>query len=216
MTAALLVLTALIAVVDWVAVDRGRHDVERIAKPLTLVALIAVALSADLGDAKVWVIAALVFGLAGDIALMYAKDDESADEPVDAAFLAGLGSFLAGHVCYIVAFTRYGLDGWQLLAGVLVVGGIAALALPAVIRGANRQGGQQLAGAVGIYAGALGAMAVLGVGTGTLAAAGGVLFLASDSILARERFVAPFPRGPLAVIVTYHLAQALIVVGMMD
>ncbi len=62
---------------------------------------------------------------------------------------------------------------------------------------------------------ALSAVAVLGVGTAAIAtAAGGILFLASDSLIAWERFVHRVPHGPLAVIVTYHLAQALILIGL--
>ena len=68
---------------------------------------------------------------------------------------------------------------------------------------------------VAVYAAALCAVAVLGVGTAAIATAiGGVLFLASDSLIAWERFVRRLPHGPLAVIVTYHLAQALILIGL--
>jgi uncharacterized membrane protein YhhN len=45
-------------------------------------------------------------------------------------------------------------------------------------------------------------------------AAGGVLFLASDTVLAHDRFVRRLHPGPLAVIVSYHLAQLLIVIGL--
>jgi uncharacterized membrane protein YhhN len=56
---------------------------------------------------------------------------------------------------------------------------------------------------------------VLGVGTSAIATAvGGILFLASDSLIAWERFVRRVPQGPLAVIVSYHLAQALILIGL--
>ena len=58
-------------------------------------------------------------------------------------------------------------------------------------------------------------MTVLGFGTAAIATAIGVLlFLASDITLAWGRFVQPLLRGPLIVAVTYHLAQFLIVIGM--
>ena len=137
------------------------------------------------------------------------------DGEPDLPFVAGLGAFLVGHVCYVVAFVRAGVHGLPLLAGVLVVGGIAGLSLPQVLRGAARAVGRSFAGVVAVYAGVLAVMAVFAAGTQLVATAiGGVAFLVSDTLIARERFVAPVPRGPLAVIVTYHLAQFLIVLGL--
>lgn len=212
MTTALLGLTALVAVGDWVAVARDEHRFELALKPLTLILLIAAAASADLGAAKPWVIAALVLGLIGDVALMF-----SAQDSADVAFIGGLSAFLLGHIAYSIGFLRHGVLGLQLLGGVLIVGGVSALLLPRLVPGVRAAGGSQLLGPVVGYVGALGVMAALAVGTGSVAtAAGGVLFLASDGTLAWQRFVKVLPRGPLIVIVTYHLAQILIVVGLMQ
>ncbi len=212
MTVALLALTGVAALVDWYAVARERHRLELAAKPLTLALLLAAAATADLGAAKPWVLAALALGLAGDVALMFSRGQEP-----DAPFLLGLGCFLAGHVAYLVAFSRHGLHTAHLIAGVLIVAGSSTFTLPRVLGAVRSSGGRQLAGAVALYAGALGAMAALAVGTGSLAtAAGGLLFLASDTVLAWNRFVRPLRHGPLAVIVTYHLAQVLIVVGLIS
>jgi uncharacterized membrane protein YhhN len=211
-TVALLVVAAVLAIVDWVAVARSMQRVEYVAKPLTLLALIVAAASADLPDVKGWVVTALVLGLLGDVGLMLSSD---ADGPPDLPFLLGLGSFLLGHVCYLVAFATYGLHGWQVLAGVLVVGGSAALVLPRVLAGARRVGGPSLMSVVAAYAVTLSAVAVLGLGTAAIVTAiGALLFLASDSLIAWERFVHRLPHGPLAVIVTYHLAQGLILLGL--
>lgn len=212
MTVTLLVVAGLVAVVDWCAVQWRLFRVEYAAKPLTLVVLIAAAASAELPHTKGWIIAALVLGLAGDIALMRSSD---APGPPDPPFLLGLGSFLLGHICYLVAFIRFGLHGLQLIAGLLIVLGIAALTLPRVLGGARTSGGVPLAAVVGGYATLLAAMAVLGVGTAAVATAiGGVLFLVSDSLIAQQRFVRPVANGPLLVIVTYHLAQGLILIGL--
>lgn len=211
-TTILLVVTGLIALVDWVAVARDHRPVELVAKPLTLIALIVATAFADTGPAKPWLMAALVLGLLGDVFLMFSDENAGSADP---AFMAGLGSFLVGHVAYLVAFTRHGLHGWQMLAGALVVVGVSALAVPRVLHGARERGGPQLAGAVAIYAAALGAMTILGFGTAALATAlGALLFLGSDTAIAWQRFVHPLRRGPLLVIVTYHLAQILIVAGL--
>jgi uncharacterized membrane protein YhhN len=216
-TVALLVLAGMVAVADWVAIARHLSRAEYIAKPLTLVLLVAAAGSADLGTAKAWVLAALVLGLFGDVALLFTRGNPELEErDQDPAFLTGLGCFLFGHLAYVVAFTRHGLHPVQLLAGVLVVLGAAVLAMPKVLRGADHEGGRVLAVAVGTYAAALSAMAVLGFGTAAVVTAiGALLFLASDITLAWARFVQPLLRGPLIVAVTYHLAQLLIVIGLL-
>lgn len=209
MTLALLVVAAVVALGDWVAVQLRLFRIEYLLKPLTLVLLIAVAASASLGDPAPWIIAALALGLLGDIGLMLSRGD--ADPP----FLAGLGAFLLGHVAYIVGFLQRPIRSIDLIAGLFVVAGVAGLVLPAVLLGAMKKSGNAFAGLVMTYVLGLATMTVLAVGTGIVATAvGGVLFLASDAILARGRFVAPVPRGPLLVIITYHLAQFLIVIGL--
>jgi len=45
------------------------------------------------------------------------------------------------------------------------------------------------------------------------AAAGGLLFFCSDSLLAFDRFVRPFPRARFWVRVTYHLGQLGLALG---
>jgi uncharacterized membrane protein YhhN len=215
-TVALLVLAALAAVGDWYAVARRLRHAEYVAKPLTLLLLLVAADSADLGPAKALVLAALALGLLGDIALLFADEHSTReDENPDSAFLIGLSCFLLGHLAYVVAFVRHGLHPVQVLAGVLVVAGAATLALPKILRGADRDGGPTLAVVVGGYSAALGAMAVLGFGTAAVATAlGALLFLASDITLAWNRFVQALRRGPVLVAVTYHLAQLLIVIGL--
>jgi uncharacterized membrane protein YhhN len=205
----------VVALGDWVAVSR-RHRIEYVAKPLAIAMITVAATFADLGAAKPWVLAALVFGLVGDVALLFTDEGRPlAEAQLDLPFLIGLGSFLLGHVAYVIAFIRHGLHPIQLLAGALVVVGAAALALPRILRGANNEGGTQLRAAVGGYAVVLGAMVALGFGTAAVATAiGALLFLASDLTLAWGRFVQPLLRGPVIVAVTYHLAQALIVIGL--
>lgn len=204
-----LVLAGIAALGDWFAVGGGHDRAEYVAKPLTLVLLIAGAATADLGTAKAWVLAALVLGLLGDVALLFSHEDSPGDG-TDVAFLIGLGSFLLGHVAYLIAFARHGLHPVQLLAGALVVLGAAVLVLPRVLRGAR-----ELAVPVGAYAALLAAMTVLGFGTAAVVTAiGALLFLLSDLTLAWGRFVQPLRRGPVIVAVTYHLAQLLIVIGL--
>lgn len=208
-TVILLVIAAGLAVGDWIAVHQRLFHLEYLLKPATMAVLVAAAAVADLGPEKPWVVAALVFGLLGDIGLMLSSG------PADPPFLAGLGAFLVGHVCYLVAFAGVGLNGLAIFAGLLVVSGIAGLTLPAVLRGAARSAGRLFAGIVAGYAATLAAMTVLGVGTAIVATAvGAVAFLCSDTLIARDRFVAPVRHGNVLIILTYHLAQFLILIGL--
>lgn len=205
----LLVVAGLAAVIDWAAVQMRLFRIEYVFKPLTLILLTIAAAVSDLDSAKPWVVAALVFGLLGDVGLMLSSGR------TDPPFIAGLASFLAGHICYIVAFVVVGVRGLAVAAGLLVVAGIAGLALPAALRGATRAAGRPFAIVVGCYATVLSTMTVLGVGTGiAVTALGAVLFLCSDTLIAQERFVRAVRHGELLVIVTYHLAQFLIVIGL--
>jgi uncharacterized membrane protein YhhN len=212
-TVTFLILTGVVALGDWGAVERRLVHLEYLLKPLTMLLLIVAAATADLPTVKGWIVAALVFGLVGDVGLMLSnKDTDTPDLPL----MAGLGSFLVGHVCYLAAFARYGVHGLNVVAGVLIVGGAAALALPQVLAGARKSGGGELTAVVALYAAMLAAMSVLAIGTAAVATAiGGVLFLGSDMLIAFERFVRPVRRGPLLVISTYHLAQVLILVGLL-
>ena len=210
MSLTFLILSAVAAFGDWAAVGKRYFHLEYLLKPLTLTLLIVAAASADLGPGQAFVVGALVLGLLGDVGLLLSRGPD-ADPP----FVLGLAAFLLGHLFYLVAFGRHGLHWLFAIAGVLVVGGAAALALVPVLRGVRERAGQELAVVVGGYSAVLGAMAVLAVATGSvLTAMGGVLFLASDLVLARDRFVHPVRRGLLLVIITYHLAQLLIVIGL--
>jgi uncharacterized membrane protein YhhN len=207
----LLVVAAVAAVVDWLAVYLRLFRIEYAAKPATMALLASAAAVSDLGPARGWIVAALAFGLLGDVGLMLSAGR------TDPPFLAGLGAFLAGHVCYLVGFATAGLRGLAVVAGALIVAGMAALALPAVLRGAQRAAGGRFAAVVGCYAGVLSLMTVFGVGTAiVLTAVGAVLFMTSDTLIGRDRFVRRIRHGPLLIIVTYHLAQFLIVIGLIE
>jgi len=48
-----------------------------------------------------------------------------------------------------------------------------------------------------------------------LTAMGGILFLSSDLMLAYDRFVHQFRSSHMLVMITYHLAQVLLIVGVL-
>lgn len=209
MTTALSLLTALLALVDWRAVAVQDRRTEAWAKPATLAALIAtaVALGATDSAAGWWLLAGLLLGLAGDVLLLADSGPR---------FLLGLASFLGGHLAYVVCFVLLGLawPAWAWLAAPTLLVGL--IAIRRVVGAARRDGGTAMAAAVALYIVVIATMLVVGFGTGRpLVALGATSFLASDSLLAILRFVRRIPRGDLLVMVSYHLAQALIVLGVL-
>lgn len=209
MTAAagvLLAITLASAAIDWVAVHHGHRPVEYVFKPLTLVVLTATALALDPADPTVraWFVAGLVLSLAGDVLLMLPGDH----------FVPGLGAFLLAHVAYVVGLAAAGLDPLGVLAGLLVVGAAFGLVGTRLV-GALRATRSELAGPVTAYMAVISAMVVCAFGTGDgVAIAGAVLFYASDALIGWGRFVRPVDWGRLAVMVTYHLGQVLLVLSL--
>lgn len=197
------------AVVNWWGVATGARRAVVVAKPLTLIALIGVAVVAGAGGSPAgrWLLVGLILCLAGDVFLL--GDGES-------AFLAGLSAFLLGHLAYVASFVALGLDepAWGLigLTALLAV----VLATGRVIPAAHREGGAVLAGAVTAYMIVIGAMVAAAWMTGEwLVGLGAVTFMVSDAILALTRFVRRARHSDVAVMVTYHLGQVLIVIGVL-
>ena len=205
----LAVLAAVAAAVDWWAVAADRRRVEVVAKPATMIALLAVLAALDdvPGPVRTWLIIGVVLGLLGDVALLGGGET---------AFMAGLGSFALGHLAYVGAALTVGFDPAWAIPG--VVFGIALLGyrfLPRTLPGARAAGGDVLAGAVIFYALVITTMAVTAWASGVVVAAiGAMSFAVSDWVLGHRRFVGPLPGGRLAVMVPYHVGQALLVVGL--
>jgi uncharacterized membrane protein YhhN len=225
-------VAAVLAALDWAAVAAGSQRLERCAKPAVLLALIAAAVTAQPRHSGVhgWLVLALCLGLIGDVALAFAPPGHPAGSRVSAApadpdtggpqppsplFTAGLASFLLGHLCYCAAMLNYGTEQLALGLGLLLVLlTLLAFSRP-ILAGARAQGGNPLMIAVVAYVAALGSTVVLGVGTTSLSVAAGiVLFLISDLVLASDRFVVGRGWAPLTVAVSYHVAQALLLLGL--
>lgn len=197
----------VVALADWYAVAAGRRAAERVLKPLALVLLIAVAVSfgAIEDGVGVAVLIALGCGLLGDVLLL--RTDQT-------SFMAGLAAFLVGHLAYALAIVTAGLTPSVLVPGLI------ALALVVVgrriVAGAHRAGGSALAVAVTAYIVVIGAMTALAaMSPWSEVFAGAVLFLVSDAILGWTRFVTPLRWGRTATMVTYHLGQLVLVVGLL-
>lgn len=202
-----LAIAAVAAIANWWSRAAQHRVTELWSKPLTLVALIGVAAALDPVDPLVrwWFVAALVLSLAGDVFLL-------AD---DRWFVAGLASFLAGHLAYTVGFAVS--DRWRWWPVAVAAAAIALLVAVfgrRIVEGAARQR-TALRIPVTAYLAIISLMLLAAAGAGnTWAIGGAVLFVVSDTILGWRQFVAPHRWMPLAVMVTYHLAQAGLVLSL--
>jgi uncharacterized membrane protein YhhN len=202
-----LAVAAVFAIGDWVSRARDDRRLEYVCKPATLAALIATALLLDpeLDAQRAWFVAALVCSLAGDVLLMLPDD----------RFVAGLAAFLAAHLCYLGGLWLRD-PTWTALAvsALVVVAAVIPVAL-VVIRGARAEAGAALARPVAAYVVVISTMLVVALATrNVLAGAGAALFVASDSMIAWNRFVHAFTAASVAIMVTYHLGQAGLVLSL--
>jgi len=203
----LIAVAAAVAVVDWCAVVAGRQTVRYVAKPLTMVVIIAAALALHPvdGTMRAWFVVGLVFGLIGDVFLML---------PDEKWFVFGLGSFLICHLCYIPGFVAGGVDRSWAIVGAIAIALAVSVVGPKVLAGA-RSRDATLTVPVAIYMAVISAMVAFAIGsTVPVAIAGAVLFYLSDLMIGWSSFVSDVRGSDLFVITTYHLAQALLVISL--
>jgi uncharacterized membrane protein YhhN len=175
-------------------------------KPLATLAIFALALRLDSDEPRYrrGIVVGLLFGLAGDVLLML--DGET-------AFMAGLGSFLLGHVAYLHAYRLRApllAVAWPFAAYALLAGIVLAWLWPSLP--------PDLRVPVLVYVVMLAAMAAQAAVAwwrrrdlpSAFAAIGGACFLASDAVLAIDRFAHPFVASQAVLLVLYWIAQTLI------
>lgn len=155
------------------------------------------------------------FSWLGDIALMFDKLNSN-------FFLAGLSSFLLAHICYIFAFYQSSKDSSSptllskkpyLFVPLLVYGGgLFYFLLPNL---------QEFTAPVFVYSVVISLMACFALNrknsvnprSFNLIFYGSLLFVVSDSLIALNKFLLAIPYNGLWVMLTYMLAQYLIMRG---
>ena len=156
------------------------------------------------------IIFALLFSWLGDVLLLLDKQTKS-------LFIYGLIAFLTAHIFYIFYFLKIRrLNKPEKLPNALFFVAIAvysstlfAILAPNV---------KNLLVPVAVYALVISTMLAVSIAAfdfrrqnfGKIAVAGTLLFIASDSILAINRFAAPFEFASILVMLTYAIAQFLI------
>jgi uncharacterized membrane protein YhhN len=181
----------------------GLDGLHMVFKPLAMVLAIACVLQRGLGGrVEALLVAALALSLVGDVFLM-----------LSGYFIPGLAAFLLAHVCYVLLF-RQGLSWFpsgRALAGTLAAGtAMYAFLFPTL--------DPVLKLAVAAYTLVIALMAAQAIGRALVlrdapsvaVAIGALFFMASDSLLAVNKFAMPLPMAQFAVLATYYVAQVLI------
>jgi uncharacterized membrane protein YhhN len=179
-------------------------DVVRLATKPLLMPVLA-------GWVRAWrgprtLVAALLCGWGGDVLLEIGGTG---------AFLAGMGCFAAGHVCYLRIFVRRGAFAGPRRAVRLRCGAYAAVwAVTVALLWPGLDAGMRVP--VAVYSLLLASMAAGAYGLGAVTAVGGALFLLSDSLIATG--LAGWPRPPgydVWIMLSYVLAQSLLAGGVL-
>jgi uncharacterized membrane protein YhhN len=175
-------------------------------KPLLMPLLIAYYLATGC-EVNGLIVAALGFGMAGDVFLMIPVGREK-------MFMAGLGAFLVNQLLYVAAFLL-SIDWSGGFEPALLVFAVPYLAYGIVMYRVLERHLGKMKGAVIVYMAAILMMGIASLLRWVshegpafwLVLAGALVFIASDSILARVRL------GKALVMLTYIAAQLLITRG---
>lgn len=194
----------------------GHEDIAWFFKPLLLPFLIMIVSGGAIFESKKWLLGALLFSWIGDIILMFADRGEL-------YFIVGLVSFLISHIFYIILFTKQhneikGHKNPIFWLGCLLVlfylQSMLALLFPTL---------GTLKIPVTVYAATISLMLIIAwkgyfswTKTGKFyVLAGAICFVISDSLLAIDKFHEALPYATFSIMLTYLLAQYLIVNGIL-
>ncbi len=213
----LIILFLLLLVTNITGIEGNHETLQYISKPLLMPVLALFLLSRGIRSPQrmqLWILAALFFSWAGDVLLLF-------QERIPDFFLFGLSAFLLAHVFYIIFFHRLRvMEGIRskiilLLPVALYYAGLIIWLTPWL-------GDMKLP--VQIYGIVISFMLMLALHllysrnqrAGYLMVTGAVLFVISDSVLAINKFYQPFAHAGLVIMLTYGMAQLLIVKGVVE
>lgn len=188
--------------------NKGRLYTKPFLMPLLLIYYIL-----SVAEVNKLLVIALLFGFMGDVFLMWPKGKNN--------FILGLGAFLIGNVCYILLF----LHGISFARDVpvwfyLIIIVYAIFARAVLVKLKNHLGHMKVP--TYIYMVVILLMSFVSLTriwvTGMsisffLPFIGSLLFICSDSMLAFYTFIGEFKNGNMYIMLTYILAQVLIVGG---
>ena len=211
----LLMLFVVVCATELLAVTVDWQIAHLTAKPLIMLSLLGYYLSTTVKRSATF-IAALLFCWAGDVLLLFQSKDEI-------FFILGLVAFLTGHVLYILAYRRF---QWADRRNELMPTQKIRFSFPIILAGTGlivvlfpSLGSLKIP--VVVYAVVLMLMVMTALfrygrtnpGSFWLVFIGAAVFMSSDSLLAINKFYSPFYLSGFFIMLTYSVAQYLMVEG---
>lgn len=182
---------------------KDRPGLRALGKPLASLGFLVAAVGFGAVESRYGqiVFAGLILGAIGDVCLLGKGK---------ASFIAGLVSFLLGHVAYVVAFAGLPMNGGYAAVAAAVIAMIMVLIARWVFPHAP-----DMRVPISAYMLVISAMCVVAIGAGGAGApwmipVGAVMFTASDIAVVRDRFVAPGFVNRLWGLPLYYAAQLII------
>ncbi|MEK5330211.1 lysoplasmalogenase [Lysinibacillus sp. FSL W8-0992] len=183
-------------------IDQSLKLIFKVIPMILIIIMAATQKAQSIKKYQLLIVIGLIFCMVGDYTLQW--------------FLIGLSSFLIGHIFYIFAFSSTNeqpVPTWAkivlLLYGVLMAGWIATTVF--------KSGETILTFAVLAYISIILTMGWTAIRTrSTFAIIGAILFIASDSYLAINKFVMPLPFSHEVIMMTYYSAQILIALSILQ
>lgn len=215
---AVLVLTGLFTLANWIAIWRGKLKAYYITKPLVLLGLIFYfLLQGACNPTRLPFLVGLIFSLLGDIFLIPQSTRW---------FMLGVGAFGMAHLSYIVGFNASLPPVPYLIIGLAaVLAGIVVMYMTIDRFAVSSEVNKKLLPffkAYGIVVLAMAISALLCLArpgwsdqSAVLAGIGGILFFISDAMIGLEKLNRRLPKYKFWIIVTYHLGQFLIVAAVL-
>ncbi len=197
--------------------DQYRYFTKPLLVPMLVMSLLVATPKTKHVRSKTLIILALAFCLGGDILLLFQKDDII-------YFQYGLAAFLVGHVFYILFFTRIKPFAKETALFTFICGlGILAYIIFLLVLLWRNLAKDQLEIPVALYAFTIGFLLLSTLNlltnrrmrriTWTYFIPGAAFFVLSDSILALDKFYSEISHANLLIMITYVIAQFLLVAG---
>lgn len=198
----LTVLFGLYYIFFFSHIDQSLKLLFKVIPMILIIVMAATQKTKSIKKYQLLIVIGLIFCMVGDYTLQW--------------FLIGLTSFLIGHIFYIFAFSSTNeqpVPSWAkvvlLLYGVAMASWIATTVF--------KSGETVLTFAVLAYISIILTMGWTAIRTGSaFAIIGAILFIASDSYLAINKFVLPLPFSHEVIMMTYYSAQILIALSILQ
>ncbi|MBL0358869.1 MAG: lysoplasmalogenase [Chitinophagaceae bacterium] len=211
------ILFILITIVNAAGIAAGSGNIHFVTKPLLIPALLLLLFfTHTTTGGKSIIMAGLFFSWLGDVLLLFENKHAL-------FFIGGLASFLITHICYILYFLKIKSTQSSLLRKQPWIAAlVAAYGVSLMMFLLPHLGDMKLP--VALYAVVICNMVIFSLHVFTrlnkpaniLFVAGALLFTASDSMLAINKFYMPFAGAGILIMLTYCAAQFLIVWGVIN